>query len=134
MVTEEDAARVIGDDVAERDRDENGEATLQVPEGYAIVQSAPLEENLDTSKQAATLVGKHFMYKWPEWGWCHGEVTDVNLDKRRKIGGKIANFKTSYIIDGEAYLASHCLAIESYSCDNDAEYDSWLMLEEAGPA
>ena len=57
----------------------------------------------------------------------------VNYDARRSIGGEKVNFFAHYEIDGEDEPdVPHVLQLSEYQTVDDAEYDSWLLLEAVG--
>ena len=73
------------------------------------------------------------MRKWEGFGWCMGEIVRVNDDARRSIGGDKVNFFAHYEIDGEEEPdVPHVLQLSDYQTTDDAEYDSWLLLEAVG--
>ena len=57
-------------------------------------------------------------------------ITKANDDLRRSIGGDKVNFLAHYEIDGEDEDdVPHVLQLGEYRTTDDAEYDSWLLLE-----
>jgi hypothetical protein len=84
------------------------------------------------SEASKALIGCRIMRKWEGFGWCMGKITRVNDDARRSIGGDKINFFAHYEIDGEEEPdVPHVLQLSEYQTTDDAEYDSWLLLEEA---
>ena len=70
------------------------------------------------------------MQKWEGFGWCLGSITSVNQDGRRKIDNQVINFFVSYEVDKEGEPpVPHVLSESRYATENDAPYDSWLLLE-----
>ena len=74
------------------------------------------------------LVGRRNMRKWEGSGWCAGEITSANIDARRTIAGAKINFFVQY--DGEEEALAHVLELADYQPTDDAERESWLLLEE----
>ena len=109
------------------------ERALAVPDGYKI-SDPPSDEALLFSKPPSeaskALVGRRIMRKWEGFGWCSGEITRVNDDARRSIAGDKVNFFAHYEIDGDDEDdVPHVLELAEYRMTDDAEYDSWLLLE-----
>ena len=124
---EEDAAEVLAEAQVDVER------ALAVPDGYKI-SDPPSDEALLFSKPPSeaskALVGRRIMRKWEGFGWCSGEITRVNDDARRSIAGDKVNFFAHYEIDGDDEDdVPHVLELAEYRMTDDAEYDSWLLLE-----
>eukprot|EP00966_Prymnesium_polylepis_P231391 5354263-Prymnesium_polylepis.1 len=63
-----------------------------------------------------------------------GTVTDVNDDARRSMGGAKVNFFVEYDGEEEDGPVPHVLLIEDYRTTDDADYNSWLLLDLKGEA
>jgi hypothetical protein len=127
LLTEEDAGEVLDEAQVEV------EGALVVPDGFKI-SDPPSEEALIVSKPpsaaAKALEGRRILRKWEGFGWCSGIITKANDDLRRSIGGDKVNFFAHYEIDGEDEDdVPHVLELGEYRTTDDAEYDSWLLLE-----
>ena len=76
------------------------------------------------------LEGRRILRKWEGFGWCSGVITKANDDLRRSIGGDKVNYFARYEIDGEDEDdVPHVLQLSEYRTTDNAEYDSWLLLE-----
>ena len=84
-----------------------------------------------TVRLSKALVGRRIIRKWEGYGWLIGTITSVNELGTRKIAGDKVNFFVSY--DGEDVPVPHVLESQEYKTEDDADYDSWLLLEEQGP-
>ena len=75
-------------------------------------------------------VASSILRKWEGFGWCSGVITKANDDLRRSIGGDKVNYFARYEIDGEDEDdVPHVLQLSEYRTTDNAEYDSWLLLE-----
>ena len=124
LVTEAVANEVLGEAMVEC------EIQLIVPDGYKI--SAPPSEAALTfsnpvSEESQALVGMHIVRKWEGSGWCVGVIASANTDARRSIAGSKINFFVQY--EGETDALAHVLQLADYATVDDAEYESWLLLE-----
>ena len=45
------------------------------------------------------LIGRYIYYKWPEVGWCLGQIKEWNSDSSLKMWRKIVNFRVYYECD-----------------------------------
>ena len=76
-----------------------------------------------------TIVGKHVFFKWPNNGWCLGQIVEWNADPMTKVGTKVANFKVNY--PGFALsVGCHALSLDNYCSDGNglAPEWSWVFL------
>ena len=73
------------------------------------------------------MVGKKIVVKFEDFGWCLGEILEKNGDGRRKIKGKRVNFIAKF--DMDEYTTDLSLETDEYSKMDDAEYESWALLE-----
>ena len=74
------------------------------------------------------------MRKWEgfAFGWCAGVITSVDSDGRRTIDKAKVNFFARYDMDPEEEEpVPHVLesSINTRQPTEDAEYNSWLLLE-----
>eukprot|EP00966_Prymnesium_polylepis_P156451 3614820-Prymnesium_polylepis.1 len=68
--------------------------------------------------------------KWEGSGWCIGTIVSANDHGARKINGNAVNFFVKYDEDpDDDQPAPHVLDSSRYFTTDDAEYDSWLLLE-----
>ena len=74
-------------------------------------------------------MGRRIVRKWEGFGWVVGTIKEVNEDARRTIARDKVNFFVLY--DGEEDNGSvpHVLESIEYRTTDDADYDSWLLLE-----
>ena len=76
------------------------------------------------------------MRKWEGFGWLVGTIESVNVDGRRKwtsAGGRsdYVNFFVQYDGEEEIGPVPHVLEVGEYHTEDNADYDSWLLLEAA---
>ena len=45
------------------------------------------------------LIGRYIYYKWPEVGWCLGQIVECNSDSSLKMWRKTVNFRVCYGCD-----------------------------------
>ena len=69
------------------------------------------------------------MRKWEGFGWLVGTIETVNVDKRRKIDGDHVNFFIQYDGEEDSGPVPHLLEVGEYRTEDDADYDSWPLLE-----
>ena len=109
------------------------EAPLSVPSGFKICEQPPSEEALTftqpVSEASKALEGRLIIRKWEGFGWVQGKITKANDDARRSIGGDKVNFFVLYDGEEEDGPVPHVLESNQYRTDDDANYDSWLLLE-----
>ena len=81
-----------------------------------------------------TLVGRTLLFKWASEGWCWGEVTRQNTDRRVKVGGVVANYCVCYEIDGPGSEAKHHLKLDNYlaaqadpNSNGQAQPGTWVL-------
>ena len=118
LITTADALEVLGE----------GEAKLTIPAGFKLVEKSPTPEQLDGKQVASnSMVGKKIVVKFEDFGWCLGEILAKNGDGRRKIKGKRVNFIAQF--DMDEYTTDLSLEADEYSNMDDAEYESWALLE-----
>ena len=75
------------------------------------------------------LVGRHFLYRWPKYGWCHGVITKSNTDPSLTIGKLKINFIALYPSDNST---SECaLSLQNYNtlADHDSHPHTWLLID-----
>jgi hypothetical protein len=73
---------------------------------------------------------RRIIRKWEGFGWVVCTIKKVNEDARRTIAGDKVNFFVLY--DGEEEEEGpvpHVLESAEYHTTDDADYDSWLLLE-----
>jgi predicted RNA-binding protein len=132
LVTEADAAEVLEEARVEL------EALLVVPEGFKICETPPSEEALTFAKPASAasreLENRRILRKWEGFGWMAGTIKSVNENAGRTIARAKVNFFVLY--DGEEAHGPvpHVLEACEYQTHEDADYDSWLLLEAAPTA
>ena len=73
------------------------------------------------------IIGMRIAVKFEDFGWCLGKILEKNGDGRRKIAGKRVNFIAKF--DMDEYSTDLSLEVAEYSTSNDAEYQSWALLE-----
>jgi hypothetical protein len=118
LITTADALEVLGE----------GEAKLTIPAGFRLVEKSPTPEQLDGKQVASdSMVGKKIVVKFEDFGWCLGVILEKNGDGRRKIKGKRVNFIAQF--DMDEYTTDLSLETDEYSKMDDAEYESWALLE-----
>ena len=79
-----------------------------------------------------SLVAHHRRMKWEGFGWCIGTIVSVNDHGGRKINGSMVNFFVKYDDEpADSTPAPHVLESSRYFTTEDAEYDSWLLLEKS---
>jgi hypothetical protein len=93
-----------------------------------MLQSQPVSAASQCGHSNA-LKGRHIMMKWEGFGWMRGSITQVNEDARRAIDGKKINFFVLYEGEEEDGPVPHMLDMARYQTEEDAEYDSWFLLE-----
>ena len=91
------------------------------------------EEALTFSKPASAaskaLEGCTIMMKWEGFGWMLGSIMQANEDARRAIEGKKVNFFVLYKGEEANGAVPHVLEGTRYQTEEDAEYDSWFLLQ-----
>ena len=137
LVNEAAAGELLGEARVE------AEATLVVPEGYKVSGEPPWQEALTfvsrtqggPSAASTGLVDRRMCMKWEGSGWCTGTIISVNDHGARKINGSTVNFFVKYDADpaGDPPVP-HVLDLSRYFTTDDAEYDSWLLLEKVDGA
>ena len=76
-----------------------------MPIDYKVSPILPTAEQLTfRNKHASELVGKTILFNWAGVGWCKGTIHSTNIDGRKKINGKAANFLVTYEVDGPTRL------------------------------
>ena len=83
--------------------------------------------------ESDALLGKVLMvrfehYGW--WGWCKGTITGKVVDRRRTINKEAINFIAEFDIDDGA-STDLSLDVSEYDPSPSADYQSWLLLQEA---
>ena len=74
------------------------------------------------------------MRKWEGFGWLAGVLTSVNSDGRRTIDKEKVNFFGATTWTRRRRSPSlTCSSSRQYDTTEDAEYDSWLLLEKVEP-
>ena len=129
-----DAAEVL-----DADEDDLEEALLEVPHGYVICAALPSQEALKfvgkpASAASKELEDRRIIRRWEGFGWCVGTITSVNEDARRSIEGEKVNFSVQYDMEPDEPPVPHVLLRDDYHPTADADYDSWLLLQEATAA
>ena len=81
------------------------------------------------SEASKALEGRLIVRKWEGFGWMRGTITKVNEDARRSIGGDKVNFFVLYEGEEEDGPVPHVLESNQYCTNEDAEYNSRLLLE-----
>ena len=103
------------------------------PEGFKICEEPPPDESLafsqPASKASKALVGRRIIRKWEGFGWVVGTIHKVNDDARRTIARDKVNFFVLYDGEEEDGPVPHVLESAEYNTTDDADYDSWLLLE-----
>ena len=114
-----------------RSRGGRWEAPLRVPAGFEILSCAPSTEQLDSSKaESDALLGKVLMVRFEHYGWCKGTITGKVVDRRRTINKEAINFIAEFDIDDGA-STDLSLDVSEYDPSPSADYQSWLLLQEA---
>ena len=75
------------------------------------------------------LIGRHFLYRWPKYGWCQGLITKSNTDPNLKIGKLNINIIALYPSDNST---SECaLSLQNYNtfADHDSPPHTWLLID-----
>ena len=87
------------------------------------------------------LVGRYIYYKWPDVGWCLGQIKEWNSDPYLKMWRKTVNFRVYYECDQTT--ATHILNLNNYNtdivtpaagnssavvCNGLASDHSWILL------
>jgi len=73
------------------------------------------------------LVGKYVFFKWPDYGWCLGEIAEWNADPTVKVWQKIVNFKVNYPGFAQS-IGSHALSLDCYCCDSNGLAPDWSWV------
>ena len=102
-----------------------------MPAGFEILICAPSTEQLDRSKaESDALLGKVLMVRFEHYGWCKGTITGKVVDRRRTINKEAINFIAEFDIDDGA-STDLSLDVSEYDPSPSADYQSWLLLQEA---
>ena len=110
------------------------EASLVVPTGFKICEQPPpcdkaLAFSQPASEESKALIGRRIMLEWEGFGWVVGTIEKVNEDARRTIARDKVNFFILYDGEEDSGLVPHVLESTEYRTADDADYDSWLLLE-----
>ena len=98
------------------------------PPGYSFQTNLPPTTSLAfKAASGVALVGRKFLQKWPQYGWCLGEITRQNLGAAQ--GG--VNFFATYKDYPEFQEASQSFRLAEYGSGEGAEDYSWVLLEAA---
>ena len=99
------------------------------PPGYSFQVGLPPAAALAMrAASGSSLVGRKFLQKWPEYGWCLGEITRQNVS-----GAAGVNFFATYEDYPEFEEASQSFRLAEYGSGGDAEDYSWVLLEPVAP-
>ena len=76
---------------------------FHVPAGYELELEAPPDRILEFGNSSGEgLIGRKFIQRWPDYGWCVGTIVAQNKKKRAEQGTRI-NFIAKYDgFDGDA--------------------------------
>ena len=70
------------------------------------------------------------MVRFEHYGWCKGTITGKVVDRRRTINKEAINFIAEFDIDDGA-STDLSLDVSEYDPSPSADYQSWLLLQEA---
>ena len=68
--------------------------------------------------------------RFEHYGWCKGTITGKVVDRRRTINKEAINFIAEFDIDDGA-STDLSLDVSEYDPSPSADYQSWLLLQEA---